>query len=87
MKKRFFYILIILCSVKGVNAQNNTSPYSMLGIGDLENSYFDRTTGMANTGLAMASNRFLYQGNPASYSYLDDKIFNVEVASRFKSIV
>ncbi len=86
MMKRIIYTLIVLCLVKISYAQNNTSPYSILGIGDLENSYFDRTTGMANTGLAMASNRFLYHANPASYSYLDDKVFNVEVATRFKSV-
>ncbi len=86
MKKKFVYTLIVLCLFKISYAQNNTSAYSILGIGDIENSYLDRSTGMANTGLAMASNRFLYQANPASYSYLDDKFFNVEVAARFKSV-
>jgi hypothetical protein len=67
-------------------SQNNTSPYSILGIGDLERGSFDRTSGMANTGLALSSNRFIYQANPASYSSLDNHFFNFEVSGRFQMV-
>lgn len=85
--KRYFVIgCMIHCSVTHLNAQNNTSPYSMIGIGDLEKSSFDRTSGMGHAGLALSSNRFFYQANPASYARLDEHFFYLEVSSRFKSV-
>ena len=67
-------------------AQNNASPYSIIGIGDIEKSSFDRTTGMGYAGMALSSNRFINNSNPASYSFLDDKFFNIELAARFKNV-
>lgn len=77
-------ILISLLSVTtlGVMAQGNFSPYSQMGIGDLEDSYYNRTTGMANTGIAYRSNRFLINNNPASFSALTDQFFTVETGIR-----
>lgn len=63
-------------------AQTNNSPYSILGIGDIEDSYFNRTTGMANTGIAYRSTNFLIANNPASFSALTNHIFNAEIAIR-----
>ncbi|MFX8393340.1 hypothetical protein ABTL67_19750, partial [Acinetobacter baumannii] len=59
-------------------AQNNNSPYSIVGIGDIEQSYFDRTTGMASTGVALSSNRFVYTANPAANAALDFHYFSIE---------
>lgn len=67
-------------------AQNNTSPYSILGIGDLEKSSFDRTSGMGHAGLALPSYRYLNHTNPASYSYLEDRFFHFELSTRFRSV-
>ena len=72
-----------------VAAQNNTSPYSIVGIGDIERSNFDRTSSMGHTGIALApdaTNRFLYHANPASYSGLQDKFFNFEITARYKGV-
>ena len=69
-----------------VFAQNTTSPYSIIGIGDIQQSYFDKTSGMGNTGISLSSNRFLYHANPASYGKLDEHYFTMEVALRYKSI-
>ncbi|HCL06661.1 MAG TPA: hypothetical protein DHW64_12200 [Chitinophagaceae bacterium] len=74
----------LLCS--SVVAQNNTSPYSILGIGDIEKSSFDRTTGMGHAGLALPSYRYLNHSNPASYSYLEDRFFHFELSTRFRSV-
>lgn len=85
MKKTGLIIAILFTAViTTVKAQNNTSAYSIVGIGDIESGYFDRSTGMANTGLSAASNRFMYHANPASYAKLDDYFFHVELSSRFK---
>ena len=88
MKRRsiFFLLVGIGCMQVKSHAQNNTSPYSMIGIGDIEKSSFDRTTGMGHAGLAISSNRYLYQANPASYSKLDEHFFYFEFASRYKSV-
>jgi hypothetical protein len=59
----------------------------MMGIGDIENSYFDRTTGMANTGVALSSYRFMYNNNPASYASLEDHLFYFELSARYKGVL
>jgi hypothetical protein len=63
-------------------AQGNFAPYSQMGIGDLEDGYYNRTSGMANTGLAYRNNRYLISNNPASYSALSDQFFTVEMGIR-----
>jgi hypothetical protein len=77
-------ILLTLLSVStlGVMAQGNFSPYSQMGIGDLDNSYYNRTSGMANTGIGYRSNRFLINNNPASYSAMTNQFFTVEMGIR-----
>lgn len=84
MKKIGLIISIFFTAVVTVNAQNNTSAYSIVGIGDIETGFFDRSAGVANTGLSSSSSRFLYHANPASYTKLDDYFFHVELSSRFK---
>ena len=68
------------------HAQNNTSPYSILGIGDIESSYFNRTSGMANTGIALRNTRYSILNNPASLSAMDDQFFSFELALRGRYI-
>lgn len=86
IKKVVVNILGFICLQQALLAQNNASPYSIIGIGDIEKSTFDRTSGMGNAGMALSSNRFLYNANPASYSALDDKFFHFEIAARSKSV-
>ncbi|MEO8860589.1 MAG: hypothetical protein ABI358_04155, partial [Ginsengibacter sp.] len=61
-------------------------PYSIIGIGDLEQSYFNRTSGMANTGIAYSNNNFVTINNPASLSYLTNQLFLVETSARGKYV-
>lgn len=81
-----FPVALTLCACLQANAQNTSSPYSMLGIGDIEGSYFNRTSGMANTGIAYRSPYFLISNNPASYSALQDQFFMVEASARGKIV-
>jgi hypothetical protein len=78
------YILILLLSVTSfrVMAQGNFSPYSQMGIGDLEDDFYNRTSGLANTGIAYRSNRFLINNNPASFSALSNQFFVMETGLR-----
>src|SRR5882762_8195584 len=66
----------------GAVAQGNFSPYSQLGIGDLEDSYYNRTSGMGNTGVAYRNNRYLILNNPAALSALSDQYFTMEMGVR-----
>jgi hypothetical protein len=77
-------IIILLLSVTSfrVMAQGNFSPYSQMGIGDLEDEFYNRTSGLANTGIAYRSNRFLITNNPASLSGLTDQYFTMETGIR-----
>lgn len=86
MKTVYILVFCFTAFVSQIFAQNNTSPYSIIGIGDIEKSSFDRTTGMGYAGLALSSNKYLYVSNPASYSWLDEHYFYFEVASRYKSV-
>ncbi len=85
-KKILSGFLALITGTVTVSAQNNTSPYSIIGIGDIEKSSFDRTSGMGHAGLALSSNRFLYQANPASFAKMDEHFFYAEVSSRYKSV-
>jgi hypothetical protein len=80
MKKHLYLFLLPLSLC--VHGQNNNSPYSILGIGDIENDYFNRTAGLAYTGAAVRSDRFLINNNPASYTGLQRQFFAVELSAR-----
>ncbi|MDI9364479.1 MAG: hypothetical protein QM541_05990 [Flavobacterium sp.] len=91
MKLNILSALFIISLLGGTSAlaQNNASPYSIIGIGDIEKSSFDRTSGMGHAGVALSSdatNRFLYHANPASYSGMQDKFFNFEATARYKAV-
>jgi len=79
-------ISFILVSSLRLVAQTNNSPYSLLGIGDIDDSYYNRTTGMANTGIAYRSTRNLINNNPASFSGLDNQFFAGELGVRLKYV-
>jgi len=81
MKQPILIALLTIVSVR-MMAQNNNAPYSQLGLGDLDDGYYNRTTGLANTGIAYRSNRFLINNNPASFSALADQYFTMETSLR-----
>ncbi|HXD77351.1 MAG TPA: hypothetical protein VN616_06065 [Puia sp.] len=76
-----FLLLLAVASTRTF-AQGNNAPYSQFGLGDLDNGYYNRTTGLANTGIAYRSNRFLINNNPASFTGLSDQYFTMETAIR-----
>ena len=80
--KPFLLIAVLAVSSLRMMAQNNNQPYSQLGLGDLDDGYYNRTSGLANTGIAYRSNRFLINNNPASFSGLTDQYFTMETALR-----
>jgi hypothetical protein len=81
MQRSILIALFTIISVR-MMAQNNNAPYSQLGLGDLDDGYYNRTSGLANTGIAYRSNRFLINNNPASFSGLADQYFTMEIGLR-----
>lgn len=84
--KHFTPAIIVLLIAGKLHAQNNTSPYSILGIGDIETGSYGKWTGMGSTAAALYSNRYLNQANPASLSQLDNQFFTFEVSGRYKTV-
>jgi hypothetical protein len=80
--KRTLTIILLSASFFQLKAQTNNSPYSVFGIGDIEDSYLNRTSGLSNTGIAYRSSRYLINNNPASFSALDNDFFTGEVGGR-----
>ena len=71
-------------------AQNTSSPYSIIGLGDIEKSFFDRTSGLGHGGVALSSDRYFFVGNPASFSFLESPTFRnpfyFDLAIRYKNV-
>lgn len=80
--KKIIYLLLLLPSAAVVHAQNNNSPYSLLGIGDIENDFYNRTAGLAYTGAAARNDRYIINNNPASYTALQRQFFAIELSAR-----
>jgi hypothetical protein len=55
--------------------QNTNNPYSVYGIGDLDNNVYNRTSGMGGTGLAIKSSVFLIDNNPAALTGLPKSFY------------
>ncbi|UAY53569.1 hypothetical protein [Ferruginibacter albus] len=77
-----FCTLIVITSATKLNAQNVTSPYSILGIGDIDTKdygryFFDGST--ANARRAVGSYNF---SNPASLTALTYKLVNFDIGMR-----
>jgi len=66
-------------------AQNSTSsPFSILGIGEIESRDFGRTTGMGSVGIGLQSENFLNRCNPAGLSGIDTLRFILDVSAGLK---
>ena len=85
-KKSSLLTAVALVVTIATYCQNVTSPYSIIGIGDIETSYFNRTSGMANTGIAYRNNTYIILNNPASISTLQNQLFLVELSARGKIV-
>jgi hypothetical protein len=81
-----FGVMILVFISSKSEAQNVSSPYSIIGIGDIESSYFNRTSGMANTGIAYRNDRYILINNPASLSDLQNQLFMIEASARGKFV-
>ncbi len=82
---KFPFILLLLINGLQAGAQTMNSPYSVYGIGDIDFKSYNRTSGMAGTGLALSSNKYIINNNPASIAALERSFFIVNISTTGKS--
>lgn len=87
-KNRLFLVLatILLFAVTDLSAQlGTTSPYSMYGLGEINEAVSGRTAGMGGVGIGMRSTGLVNHINPASYTAFDTLSFVLDVSVSGKS--
>lgn len=72
-------VCFAVCVSCMVDAQNVSSPYSILGIGDLSTKDKGRYFGMSGTGIALQHPDYLNFNNPASLAGLNYKVVNYQL--------
>jgi hypothetical protein len=82
MRIKTYLILFFVANFGVAQAQNTTSPYSIYGIGIIQTSAYNRTTGMGSTGIAYRSENNIVQNNPAAYTALIPQMFHIEAGGR-----
>jgi hypothetical protein len=90
MHRNFFIrqpgiFLLFLTGFGTVSAQNVTSPYSVLGIGDADTKDFGRYFASGNASLARRDATSYNFSNPASLTELPFKTMNFDIAMRGRS--
>lgn len=77
---RYLFTLLLMISFRAV-AQDYNAPYSIYGVGDLEQRFYDRSIGMANSSLSLVSSpMYQFLKNPASLSGLERSNLYVNMA-------
>ena len=85
-KSTIFYLLISQLTAFEAFSQTMNSPYSLYGIGDIDFRTYNRTSGMASTGLALSSSFYLIDNNPASLTGLTRSFYLVNISATGKSV-
>lgn len=87
MNKQFLFILILHLIFTGNNiyAQKISSPYSLLGAGQVTNVAFGANPGLGGTGISFLSGKNgINNLNPASYSGIDSLSFLFDLGFKMK---
>lgn len=77
-KKIYIYQIILFLLISKGFSQSTSSPYSIFGVGLVENQGFGTNRGMGGTGIAFKSDNWLNNLNPASYIGIDSLKFILE---------
>jgi hypothetical protein len=83
--KKLTLALMIMCSVLKSRSQSVTSPYSIGGVGDIENRNIGRSAGMASVSAAMRYNLNINVFNPASLTAMPTHLFLFDVGAKGRS--
>ncbi|MFT4092916.1 MAG: hypothetical protein QM640_04695 [Niabella sp.] len=81
-----YTLLLLAAIIKGqdVVAQNVTSPYSILGIGDIDNRDYGRYSISGSAGISRRNDAIYNYSNPASLTSLSLKVVNFDLVGRAK---
>lgn len=82
-------LMVLLCTqIVPANAQNTTSPYSILGIGDIVHSDYGKYFGSGSSSIARRDVQAFNYSNPASLSSLPYKTmhFDISAMGKFSSL-
>jgi hypothetical protein len=83
---RFLTIFFLVAAAK-TQAQDYNAPYSIYGVGDLEQRFYDRSIGMANSSVSLLSSpHYQFLKNPASLSGLERSNIYVNLALTGRTI-
>lgn len=83
---RYLTFLVSIIALN-VDAQDYNAPYSIYGVGDLEQRFYDRSIGMANSSLSLMSTpMYQFIKNPASLSGLERSNVYVNMALTGKTV-
>ncbi|MBN1145528.1 MAG: hypothetical protein JXA72_13945 [Bacteroidales bacterium] len=78
--KKFLLTAALFIIPIALSAQQRTHlPYSVFGIGELTPDGLNRSMALGRTGIALSSNRYVNNINPASYSHIDSISFLFDV--------
>src|SRR5688572_3162983 len=87
MRKIFLLTGLIVALMSSANAQNLSSPYSVYGVGEIQELQPDRSSGMANTSMSLVSTPgFLINKNPASLIGLERSLAQIDLGIVGKTV-
>ena len=81
MMNRVLLACIMLCCCLASAAQTSVSPYSMFGIGAIDDGDHGANSGMAGLGIGVREENVLNTANPASLTSLQPKTFVMDIAA------
>ncbi len=88
MNKSFFLVCCFtVFSLVKTLAQNVSSPYSILGIGDIENNDYGRFNASGNAGVSRREIGYYNFSNPASLTVIPYKSVNLDFTTRGRSSI
>ncbi len=83
-KRSILYIFVVCFSVYNLHSQTSYSPYSMLGLGEIETRDYGRTSGMGGVGTGMRGYDLLNTVNPSGLTALDSLKFIFDISASAK---
>lgn len=83
MKNKFTFLsCLILMSLNSLSQSISSSPYSLYGLGSVYYSDFGSIPSIGSSGIALTSDTFINNLNPASLSYLPQNHFMFDVGGK-----
>lgn len=82
MNKYLSAVAISACLCTLAAAQSPISPYSLFGIGSIDNSSHGAYTGMGGIGTGLRESNVLNTANPASLTAMKKQTFVLDLAAR-----